>query len=74
MLFDQFNLWVRVWVKVDPHPDPHAEIRGKSERVPERKFGFLSGVFIIFGVYITCAMKLPMVCAASSCFCLVAWV
>lgn len=24
--------------------------------------------------YMTCAMKLPMVCAASSCFCLVAWV
>ena len=39
-----------------------------SERAPERKFGFLSGVFIIFGVYITCAMKLPMVCAASTCF------
>ena len=58
----------------DPHPDPHAEIRGKSERAPERKFGFLSGVFIIFGFYITCAMKLPMDCAASSCFCLVAWV
>ena len=52
----------------DPHRDPHAEMRGKSERAPERKFGFLSGVFIIFGVYITCAMKLPMVCAASSCF------
>ena len=58
----------------DPHRDPHAEMRGKGERAPERKFGFLSGVFIIFGVYITCAMKLPMVCAASSCFCLVAWV
>ena len=50
------------------HTRKYAEIRGKSERAPERKFGFLSGVFIIFGVYITCAMKLPMVCAASSCF------
>ena len=74
MLFDQFNLWVRVWVNFDPHPDPHAEICGKSERAPERKFGCLSGVFIIFGVYITCAMKLPMVWAASSCFWRVAWV
>ena len=50
------------------HTRKCAEIRGKSERAPERKFGFLTGVFIIFGVYITCAMKLPMVCAASSCF------
>ena len=35
MLFDQFNLWVRVWIKVDPHPDPHAEIRGNTRK--ERK-------------------------------------
>ena len=49
-------------------------MRGKGEKAPERKFGFLSGVFIVFGFYITCAMKLPMVCAASSCFWRVAWV
>ena len=49
-------------------------MRGKGEKAPESKFCFLSGAFIFFGVYITCAMKLPMVCAASSCFCRVAWV
>ena len=48
--------------------------RKYAERAPERKFGFLSGVFIIFSVYITCAIKLPMVCAASSCLWRVAWV
>ena len=58
----------------DPHRDPHAEMRGKGERAQERKFSFLSRAFIAFGVYITCVMKLPMVCAASSYFCLVAWV
>ena len=58
----------------DPHRDPHAEMRGKGERAQERKFSFLSRAFIAFGVYITCAMKLPMACAASSCFCRVAWV
>ena len=74
MLFDGFDLWVRVWVNFDPHPDPHAEMCGKGKRGAERKFCFLSGAFIVRGVYITCAMKLPMVCAASSCFCRVAWV
>ena len=40
-----------------------------------RRGGFclLSGIFA-FSAYMTCAMKLPIVCAASSCFCLVAWV
>ena len=37
-------------------------------------FCFLSGTFIVRDVYITCAMKLPMVWAASSCFWRVAWV
>ena len=68
--FCQFNLWVTVWDSFDPH----AEMRGKGERARERKFSFLSRAFIAFGVYITCAMKLPMACAASSCFCRVAWV
>lgn len=70
LLFCQFNLWVTVWDSFDPH----AEMRGKGERARERKFSFLSRAFIAFGVYITCAMKLPMACAASSCFCRVAWV
>ena len=55
----------------DPHPDPHGEMRGKGKRgadgISVRSSWFRS-------VYITCAMKLPIVCAASSCFCLVAWV
>ena len=72
------EVWVKMWFNRLTHTVTHtrkyAEIRGKSERAPERNFGFLSGVFIIFGVYITCAMKLPMVCAASSCFWRVAWV
>ncbi len=47
------------------------------ERFKEhRRGGFclLSGIFAFFSAYMTCAMKLPIVCAASSCFCLVAWV
>ena len=32
----------------DPHPDPHAEIRGKSEKGAERKFGNLSDGFCYF--------------------------
>ena len=74
MLFGRFDLRVRVWGNFDPHPDPHAEMLGKGKRGAERKFDFLPGAFIVFGAYITCAMKLPMVWAASSCFCRVAWV
>ena len=48
-----------------------------AERAKEhRRGGFaFSPVFLrLFSAYMTCAIKLPMVCAASSCFCLVAWV
>ena len=48
-----------------------------AERAKEhRRGGFaFSPVFLrLFSAYMTCAMKLPIVCAASSCFCLVAWV
>ena len=47
-----------------------------AERVKEYRRGgvfLLSGIFV-FSAHITCAMKLPMVCAASSCFWRVAWV
>ena len=50
--------------------------RKYAERAKEHRSGgvcLLSGIFV-FSAYMTCAMKLPMVCAASSCFCLVAWV
>ena len=72
----------------DPHRDPHAALpptasscpmgTGKCvERLKEhRRGGFaFSPVFLrLFFAHMTCAMKLPIVCAASSCFCLVAWV
>ena len=48
-------------------PDGFEEYRRGS-------FCLLSGISHPFSAYITCAMKLPIVCAASSCFCLVAWV
>ena len=47
------------------------------ERLKEyRRGGFaISPVFLrLFSAYMTRAIKLPIVCAASSCFCLVAWV
>ena len=41
-----------------------------------RRGGFApSPIFLCsISAHMTCAMKLPIVCAASSCFCLVAWV
>ena len=55
-------------------PHGYNEMCGKSRRAPERKLLLSLRYFGAFTAYMTCAMKLPMVCAASSCFCLVAWV
>ena len=49
-------------------------VRKEPKSTGEETFAF-SPVFLrLFSAYMTCAMKLPIVCAASSCFCLVAWV
>ena len=47
-----------------------------AEKAKEHRRGncLLSGALLACGTYRICAMKLPIVCAASSCFCLVAWV
>lgn len=62
-----------MWVNLLTHTVTHA---GKGpERVKECRTGslcFLSGFFSLS--YMTCSMKFPMVWAASSCFCRVAWV
>ena len=56
----------------DPHRDPHGERAGKGQRVQGRKLALSALLFSLS--YMTCSMKLPMVWAASSCFCRVAWV
>ena len=68
-----------VWVKMRGNRLTHTvtHTRKCAERAKEhRRGGFclLSGIFESFFAYMTCVMKLPMVCAASSCFCRVAWV
>ena len=66
------NVWVKMWVNRLTHTLTHTRIGLKS--TGEEAFAF-SPVFLrLFSAYMTCAMKLPIVCAASSCFCLVAWV
>ena len=68
-------VWVKMWVNRLTHTVTHTT--KCAERAKEhRRGGFaFSPVFLHhFSAYMTCAMKLPMVCAASSCFCLVAWV
>ena len=64
----------KMWVNCLTHTVTHT--RKCAERVKEHRRGdfAFSPVFLFFSAYMTCAMKLPMVCAASSCFCLVAWV
>ena len=57
---------------VDPHCDPCGKRAGKSQRVPGRKFALPARFFSLS--YMTCSMKLPIVAAASSCFCRLAWV
>ena len=68
-------VWVKMWVNCLTHTVTHTT--KCAERAKEhRRGGFaFSPVFLrLFSAYMTCAMKLPIVCAASSCFCLVAWV
>ena len=67
-----------VWVKMRgnclTHTVTHTrKYPDRSKEYRRGSFCLLSGIFV-FSAYMTCAMKLPIVCAASSCFCLVAWV
>lgn len=56
---------------LDPHRDPQGESGGEKQKAP----GDICPVpFLLLGAYTTCAMQLPIVWAASSCFCRVAWV
>ena len=68
------NVWVKMWVNCLTYIVTHT--RKCAERTKEHRRGncFLSGALLTCGTYRICAMKLPIVCAASSCFCLVAWV
>ena len=71
----QKMVWVKMWVNCLTHIVTHK--RKCAERAKEhRRGGFaFSPVFLrLFSAYMTCAMKLPIVCAASSCFCFVTWV
>ena len=69
------NVWVKMWVNCLTHIVTHTRIIPIDPKsTGEEAFAF-SPVFLrLFSAYMTCAIKLPMVCAASSCFCLVAWV
>ena len=71
-IFD-FLVWVKMWVNLLTHTVTH--MRKGPERSKQCRAGslrFLPGFFSL--PYMTCSIKLPMVAAASSCFCRVAWV
>jgi hypothetical protein len=68
------KVWVKMWVNCLTHTETHTrKYPDRSKEYRRGSFCLLSGIFA-FSAYMTCAMKLPIVCAASSCFCLVAWV
>ena len=67
------KVWVKMWVNCLTHTETHTrKYPDRSKEYRRGSFCLLSGIFA-FSAYMTCAMKLPIVCAASSCFCLVAW-
>ena len=67
-------VWVKMWVNRLTHTVTHtAKYAETDKECRTGNFVFLSGILLLWS-YITCVMKLPMVCAASSCFCRVAWV
>ena len=68
-------VWVKMRVNCLTHTVTHTrKCPDGFEEYRRGSFCLLSGISHPFSAYITCAMKLPIVCAASSCFCLVAWV
>ena len=71
-IFD-FLVWVKMWVNLLTHTVTHTpKWPEKSKQCRAGNLRFLPGFFSL--PYMTCSMKLPMVAAASSCFCRVAWV
>ncbi len=68
-------VWVKMRVNCLTHTVTHTrKCPDGFEEYRRGSFCLLSGISHPFSAYITCAMKLPIVCAASSCFCLIAWV
>jgi len=68
-----FLVWVKMWVNQLTHTVTHTpKWPEKSKQCRAGNLRFLPGFFSL--PYMTCSMKLPMVAAASSCFCRVAWV
>ena len=68
-------VWVKMWVNRLTHTVTHT--RKCADRFKEyRREGFAPSpvLLCLFSAHMTCAMKLPIFSAASSCFCLVAWV
>ena len=65
-----FFVWVKMWVNCLTHTVTHTRkgLKSAGREVCASRPAFF------FLPYMTCAMKLPMVAAASSCFCRVAWV
>ena len=67
-IFD-FLVWVKMWVSWLTHTVTHTR---KGLKSAGREGCASCPAFSL--PYMTCAMKFPMVAAASSCFCRVAWV
>ena len=69
----RFSMWVKMWVSGLTHTVTHTR-KGNNghKRAGQEALCFLPGFFSL--PYMICSMKFPMVWAASSCFCRVAWV
>ena len=70
----RFSMWVKMWVSGLTHTVTHTR-KGNNghKRAGQEALCFLPGFFLSLP-YMICSMKFPMVWAASSCFCRVAWV
>ena len=74
------TFWVDLFLRfsADPYRDPHGEMSREGQRVPESARQEVSpsclAFLLDFSLYMTCAMKFPIVSAARFCCCRVAWV
>ena len=75
LVFITFKARLFLRFLADPHRDPHAEMKQRNQWIQECRTGRRASCPAhFFCFYRTCSRKLPMVAAASSCFCRVAWV
>ena len=69
-----FFVWVKMWVNCLTHTVTHLPKGNNGDKSTGQEGCASCPAFSDLGLHNICSMKAPIVAAASSCFCRVAWV